>query len=246
MSESGLQAEVDERVAAVRARMKAAAARAGRANSAVTLVGVSKRQPAERVAAGVRAGVSQLGENYVQEAREKQARVAKLLAGESPRALPVWRMIGRLQRNKVRQAALVFDAVESVDRAQLLVELDRRAEQAGRILDVLIQVNLSGESQKGGVPSAQVPAILQVAAPLANLRIQGLMTVPAANPDPEASRPVFAQLRELRDRLLEQPNGQGLHVLSMGMSHDFEVAIEEGANVIRVGTAVFGPREETR
>ena len=232
---------VAERLAALRERIAAAARRAGRDPAEVTLVGVTKRVPAERVAEALRAGLDVLGENYVQEARAKDEALRALLGPAAPR--PRWRLIGRLQRNKARDAVALFDAVETVDRADLALELDRRAAAAGRSLEVLLQVNLSREPQKGGAAEEELPALLAACAGLPQLRVAGLMTVPAAGPDPEASRPAFARLRALAAELRDAPGGAGLRALSMGMSADFEVAIEEGATLVRIGTALFGPRE---
>jgi pyridoxal phosphate enzyme (YggS family) len=226
-----------ERLAALRERIARAAQRAGRAPDDVTLVGASKRVPRERILVAVEAGLSHLGENYVQEASEKIAWVAQRATRP-----PTWHLIGRLQRNKARAALELFDTVESVDRASLARELARRAEAAGRVLPVLLQVNVSDEPQKAGVAPAELPALLEACAGLGGLRVEGLMAIPAPEPDPERSRPAFAQLRELRDRLRSAPGGKHLRELSMGMSADFEVAVEEGATRVRVGTALFGPR----
>jgi len=240
-------AEIPERVAAVRRRIAAAARRGGRDPAHVTLIGVSKRVGAEGVAAAVHAGLRDLGESYVQEAREKIPAVAARLgsgggpSGGSP-VPPRWHLVGRLQRNKAREAVALFDAVQSVDRPALARELARRAEAAGRRLPVLLQVDLSGEPQKGGVAPEALEELLELCAALPSLEVQGLMTIPAATDDPEASRPVFARLRELRDALRPRPGGGALRHLSMGMSADFEVAVEEGATLVRVGTAIFGPR----
>ncbi|MEE8582187.1 MAG: YggS family pyridoxal phosphate-dependent enzyme [Myxococcota bacterium] len=242
MKRKPIETSVRDRVEAVQRRIAEAADRVGRRAEEIRLVGVSKRQPAERVVAAVLAGVAELGESYLQEARIKRPEVESLLARRATR-LPRWRMVGHLQRNKAGQAALLFDAIESLDRTELAQELDRRAGQAGRRLEVLLQVNLSRESQKGGVAPEQIDSLLQNCASLAHLQMVGLMTVPALDPDPEASRAAFAHLRELRDRLRRMPGGESLRELSMGMSGDFEIAIEEGATIVRVGTALFGPRE---
>jgi pyridoxal phosphate enzyme (YggS family) len=243
MGEHAFDASVADRLAAVRQCMASAARRAGRSENEITLVGVTKRQAVERIAAAVRAGVTTLGENYVQEMRSKQPLLAQLLSPEQVARIR-WRMIGRLQRNKARPAAELFDAVETLDRSALAVELDKRAGAAGRVLEVLIQVNLSGEPQKGGVEGSELPELLSACHSLHHLRVTGLMVIPAAVDDPETNRPVFAQLRELRDTLRGQPGGGDLHELSMGMSGDYEIAIEEGATLVRVGTALFGTREE--
>jgi pyridoxal phosphate enzyme (YggS family) len=253
--------EVAGRLAAVRERIAGAARRAGRDPSEIALVGVAKRQPAERVVAAVEAGLAHVAENFAQEARDKVPAVNAALAARGL-APPTWHFVGQLQRNKARLVAPLFDCVQSLDRASLAVELDRRASGEGRRVDVLLQVNLSGEAKKGGVAPEALPALLDEIAPLAALRVTGLMTVPAADPDPRASRSTFAQLRALRDDLckgdwcspdltnadLPKPdllNRRGDHTLrelSMGMSADFEVAVEEGATLVRVGTAIFGPR----
>lgn len=236
------QRDVAERLAAVRERIARAASGAGRDASDITLVGVSKRQPQSRVVAAVAAGLGHLGENFAQEARDKRPALLEAFAklGVAP---PRWHFVGQLQRNKARLVAPDFDVVESVDRTSLAKELDRRAGAAGRTLDALLQVNLSGEAQKGGALAADVPDLLAALAPLDHLRVTGLMTVPAADPDPERARPIFAALRALRDRLSSAPGGETLQELSMGMSGDFEVAIAEGATIVRIGTALFGPRD---
>ena len=234
-------ADVAARLAAVRERIARAAERAGRDPRQVTLVGASKGQPAGLVVAAVRAGLGALGESYVQEALPKLAQVAGELA-TAGLALPRRHFIGRLQRNKVRQAVPVFDVFETLDRASLGEELERRAAAAGRSLDVLIQVSLCGEPQKGGVEPAGLGELLERSRAWRHLRVVGLMTVPALGPDAETARPVFAKLRDLAESLRGAPGADGLRELSMGMSDDFEVAVEEGATWVRVGTALFGPR----
>jgi pyridoxal phosphate enzyme (YggS family) len=233
---------VAARLDALRRRIDGAARRAGRDPAEVTLVGVSKRVPAERVVEAIAAGLADVGESYVQEAKEKRATVEKALA-ERGLATPRWHGIGRLQRNKARDAVVVFDALHSLDREDLARELDLRATRAGRRLEVLLQVSLCGEPQKGGAPSEALPALLEACAGLTALEVTGLMTIPAAASDPETARPVFARLRALAAELRAAPGGAGLRKLSMGMSDDFELAIEEGATHVRVGTALFGPRE---
>jgi hypothetical protein len=225
------------RLAALRERIAAAARRARRDPAEITLVGVGKRVPAARVAAAVAAGLRDVGESFVQEARAKIPEVAASVA-EPPR----WHLVGRLQRNKARDAVALFDWVHGVDREDLARELDRRAIQLDRRLAVLLQVNLSGEPQKGGATPDALPGLLAACRELAALDVRGLMTVPAAADDPESARPAFAQLRALRDALRAAPGGAGLAHLSMGMSHDFEVAVEEGATMVRIGTALFGAR----
>lgn len=227
------------RLASVRARIAAAARRAGRDPDAITLVGVTKRMPAEHVAEAARAGLGFVGENYVREAREKRAALARCPEAQTLR----WHLIGNLQRNKARDAVALFDVIETVDRVELANEIDRRAAESGRTLEVLLQVNVSGEPQKAGASPSDTPALLAACEALRHLRVTGLMTVPEIASDPEATRPAFARLRALRDALRERPEGAHLRELSMGMSADFEVAVEEGATLVRVGTALFGSRE---
>jgi pyridoxal phosphate enzyme (YggS family) len=222
----------------VRARIAAAAVRAGRDPGEIALVGVSKRHPPEAVAAAAREGLTRFGENFVQEARDKIPKVQAIL--EDHGAALSWHFVGRLQRNKARLAAELFAWVESLDRVPLADALDRGAAGSGRELTALIQVNLSREPQKGGAAPEELPALLEHCRGLAHLRVRGLMTVPALGEDPETTRPTFARLRELRD---SQEEPKTLPELSMGMTADFEVAIEEGATLVRVGTALFGPRE---
>jgi hypothetical protein len=235
-------AVAQERLGAVRHRIEEACARSGREPGDVSLIGVSKRQPAERIAPVVRAGITHLGESYVQELRDKRPLVEALLEPEQVAGLH-WHMVGGLQRNKVRTVLPLVEVVDSLDRASLATELDRRAAAAGRVVDACIQVNLSREAQKSGVAPEDLKELLASCTELASLRVVGLMTVPAASDDPERSRPEFARLRELRDTLQETLGGEDLRHLSMGMSGDFEIAIEEGATQVRVGTALFGPRE---
>jgi PLP dependent protein len=234
--------ELAARLARLRARVAAAARRVGRAPEEVTLVGVAKTQPAGAVVAAVEAGLAHVGESFAQEARAKIPAVAAALA-ERGLPAPCWHFVGRLQRNKAARVAEWFDAVESVDRASLAEALEHRVAQLGRPpLEVLLQVNLSGEPQKGGVAPEVLAALLAEVAGHSHLRVVGLMTVPRAAEDPEEGRPVFAQLRALRDALSAGPGGDTLRELSMGMSGDFEVAVEEGATRVRVGSALFGSR----
>jgi PLP dependent protein len=200
-----------------------ACARAGRSPDHVLLIAVSKTMDVERVRLAIAAGVAALGENRVQEAKEKIEALG--------RPVP-WHLIGSLQTNKARDAARLFDWIHSVDRLDLAHELSRRAERA---LNILLQVNLGDEPQKGGVAPAELKRLHEMVAALPNLKVRGLMAIPPATEQPEQARPFFRQLRELREQL-------GLEHCSMGMSADFEVAIEEGATMVRVGTAIFGPR----
>jgi pyridoxal phosphate enzyme (YggS family) len=236
-----VSAGVAERLAEVRARVAAAARRAGRRPEEVTLVGIAKGQPAASVVAAVAAGLGHVGENYVQEAR---AKLPELRAGLAARglALPRLHFVGRLQRNKAREVARDFDVVESVDRAELGNELERRAAELGRELRVLLQCNADAEPAKGGAAPAELRELLEASRSWKHLRVAGLMVIPAAQPTAEAMRPTFARVCALAHALRAEPGGEVLHELSMGMSADFEIAIEEGATSVRVGTAIFGAR----
>ncbi|MFB3818115.1 MAG: YggS family pyridoxal phosphate-dependent enzyme [Candidatus Methylomirabilales bacterium] len=225
-----MSGEIGKRLAEVQARIRAAAARSGRAPDAVRLVAVSKTVPVARIQEALAAGVTILGENRVQEARDK----IRLLPGAT------WHLIGHLQTNKARLAVGLFALIHSLDSLRLAEELDRHGAQAGKTVRCLVEVNVGGEAQKSGLPAAEVPRLLAAARRLPALSIEGLMAIPPFHPDPEAVRPYFRALRELRERLAR--DGFALPELSMGMSHDFEAAVEEGATMVRVGTAIFGER----
>jgi pyridoxal phosphate enzyme (YggS family) len=234
-------APIADRLAAIRARVAEAARRAGRSPDEVTVVGVAKRHGPERVVEAVAAGLACVAESFAQEAREKIPLVREALARRGL-AAPRFHFVGRLQTNKARLVAPLCDCVESVDRPELARELARRAEGLGRRLAVTLQVNVSGEAQKGGVAPDALPALLEVCDGLPALEVVGLMTVPEAGADEARLRRRFARLRELRDTAA-RAGRPGLRELSMGMSADFELAVEEGATWVRIGTALFGPRE---
>jgi pyridoxal phosphate enzyme (YggS family) len=223
------------RWATLRARADAAARRAGRDPASVRIVGAAKTQTAACVAAAVRAGLRDIGENYVREAAAKRPAV-EALVGPALAVSLRWHGIGHLQSNKAKQAVAQLAWLHTLDSLRLARELDRHAADAGREITVLLQLNLSGEATKSGVAEGALPALLDALRGLAHLRCVGLMTMPAPDPDPEAARPFFAQLRGLAE-------AAGLSELSMGMSDDFETAIEEGATLVRIGTALFGARE---
>jgi len=237
------------RLARIRERVAEAARRAGRSPDDVRLIAVSKTKPVEAIAAAFAAGQRDFAENYMQEAVPKLLEVTAALAdgyengnagaGERPR----WHFIGSLQRNKARDVVQHFDCFHALDRAKLADELEKRAAAIERHIDVLIQVNLAGELQKGGVAPEDLPALAHHIAGLPHIHMVGLMAVPPACANPEESRPHFAALRALRDRLRDVEGLSEIRELSMGMSGDFEVAIEEGATLIRIGTAIFGPRD---
>jgi pyridoxal phosphate enzyme (YggS family) len=221
-----------ENIHAVRERIRAAAERAGRAPEEVTLIAVSKTHPPEVVAEAFRLGLTVFGENKVQEAKAK----IPLCPGRIQ-----WHMIGHLQSNKCRDAVHLFRMIQGVDSLALAEELNRRADQASRTIPILLEVNIVGEASKFGYPPGRVLEELLAINALPRLEIHGLMTIPPWTPVPEKVRPVFRQLRQLKLDC-EQKLGAPLPHLSMGMSGDFEVAIEEGATMVRVGTALFGER----
>jgi pyridoxal phosphate enzyme (YggS family) len=229
--------EIAPRVAALQARVEAAARRAGRDPREVTLIGVAKKHGAQAVAEAVAAGVREIGENFAQEARDKIPRVHDLLAARGI-APPRWHFLGQLQRNKARLVVPVFDCVQTVDRLDLAQELSRRAQAAGKTLDVTLQVNIDAEPQKGGCEPAELGALHTAVCSLPALSVRGLMAIPEPVAD---MRPAFARLRALREEL-SRTSGAELSMLSMGMSDDFESAVAEGATHVRIGTALFGSR----
>jgi hypothetical protein len=220
--------DVARRLAEVRARVERACERVGRDPAAVRLVAVSKAHGPEAVRAAHAAGQRDFGESYVQE-----------LAGKAPALADLgdlrWRFIGHLQRNKAKQVVTIARAVESIDSARLAEELDKRAAAEGARIEILLQVSVGGEAQKSGCAPSELASLVATVRALPTLDLRGLMTVPPHTDDPEGARPFFRTLRELAER-------HGLAELSMGMTHDLEVAIEEAATIVRVGTAVFGER----
>jgi hypothetical protein len=228
-----MEEPVKDRVARVLERIAHAAARSGRSPESVRLVAVSKTHPVERVAEAYEAGVKVFAENYVQEAEGK----VQAFPGAE------WHLIGKLQANKAKKAVSLFAWIQAVDSPRLLVELSRRCVEAGKTLPVLIEVNLAGEGSKAGIPPDELQALLSSAVTLPGVRVRGLMAIPPMTEDPEESRPYFARLRELMSRCVYAEGATGeMTELSMGMSSDFETAIEEGATMVRVGTAIFGSR----
>ncbi len=216
-------------------RIKSAATSVGRDPGEITLVAVSKTHPAATVARGIAAGIRHLGENYIQEAREK----IETLSGE-----PVtWHFIGHLQSNKAKYAVDLFEWIHSLDSLKLARALDREAAKRGLVQKVLIQVNLGDEKSKSGVAGEKAAELAAAAGELEHLSVRGLMTLPPLYNDPERVRPYFAALRRLRDDIRARSlPGVDMSELSMGMTGDFEVAIAEGATMVRVGTAIFGGR----
>ena len=232
---------VAENIAQVREQIAVAARRAARNPEEITLMGVSKTFPVERIREAYTAGLRIFGENRVQEFAAKADALRDLRDTE-------WHLIGHLQTNKTAKAAELFDAVDSVDSVRMAEKLNASAESTGKRLSVLIEINIGGERAKSGVAidSGELEQILRGAPRWGNLNIHGLMTVPPYTEDPEGSRAYFRQLRQIRDSIAARGLPQiSMATLSMGMSHDFEVAIEEGATCVRLGTAIFGERAKT-
>jgi pyridoxal phosphate enzyme (YggS family) len=231
---------IAENIALARERIAAAAQRAGRSPEEITLMGVSKTFPVESIREAYAAGLRVFGENRVQEFSGKVSALRDMADVE-------WHLIGHLQTNKAGKAVELFDAVDSVDSVRMAEKLNSIAAGANKTLSALIEINVGGESAKSGVTpgSDELELILQGALRWGNLTIRGLMTVPPYTEDPEGSRAYFRQLRQIRDGIAARGLSKiGMAVLSMGMSHDFEVAIEEGSTCVRVGTAIFGEREK--
>ena len=230
---------ITENLKRVRERVTTAAQRAGRKPEEVALMAVTKTFPAERIREAYAAGLRLFGENRVQEFAGKARSLQDLNDAE-------WHMIGHLQSNKAGKAVELFSAVDSIDSFKLAEKLNAAAEKLNKKLDVLIEINVGGEEAKSGVASdsPELEKILQAAPGLRNLRIRGLMTIPPFTEDQQQGRPYFRKLRSVRDRIASQNlPAIAMEVLSMGMSHDFEVAIEEGATCVRVGTGIFGERK---
>ncbi len=228
---------IEARVAAVRERIARAAARAGRRAEDITLLAVSKTHPPEAVRAAHAAGLADFAENKVQEAETKIGALSDL------RRLVRWHLVGHLQSNKARKAAALFDRIHSLDSIELALKLEHAAASAGKTIDVFAQADLAGEAGKHGADEAQLFPLLEGLRGFRSIRAVGLMILPPLGLAAEASRPYFRRLRALRDGALADGLLLGSE-LSMGMSHDFEVAIEEGATTVRVGTALFGERKK--
>ena len=224
-----------QRLEQINARIRQAAESCSRDPNSIRLVAVSKTIPAENVKEAIESGITILGENYVQEAREKFNALIQY---------PVsWHYIGHLQSNKAKYAVRLFDLIHSVDSLKLARELHKQAQKADKIQSILVQVNISGEGTKSGISAQDAPGLISEISLLGNLSIKGLMTMPPYFYQPEKVRPFFAALRKLRDDIREHtPANVSMQELSMGMTGDFEVAIEEGATLVRIGTAIFGER----
>jgi pyridoxal phosphate enzyme (YggS family) len=225
-----------ERFTDVRARLNTAALRSNRSADDVTLIAITKTHPIETIRSALSLGITTFGENRVQEAEEKITDIGRAAAS--------WHLVGHLQSNKARRAVKLFDYIHSLDSAELAERLNEMCLEEGRaLLPVLIQIDLGGEQTKTGVDPRGLSEVVQAVRKSERLRLVGLMTLPPFFANPDCARPYFKTLRELRDELQSQGNfGERVGELSMGMSHDFEIAIEEGATMVRVGTAIFGER----
>jgi pyridoxal phosphate enzyme (YggS family) len=223
-------------IQSIREKIEAAAAACGRPAGEITLLAISKTFPKEFILRAAEAGIDKFGENRVQEAEGKIPYMDKNLKLE-------WHLVGHLQSNKARRAAELFDVIHSLDSVKLAAKLNQAALEIGKKISVLLQVDLGGEETKSGVEPAGIREIMDAAAACKGLRLDGLMTIPPFFEDPERTCPYFQRLRELGERLeSEQPGCLGQRHLSMGMSHDFETAIREGATIVRIGTGIFGSR----
>ena len=234
--ESSRSQLLSERFANVRARVVNAARRCGRSPDEITLIAISKTHPAPILRDAIAIGITNLGENRIQEAEEKIVELGR----ESAR----WHLVGHLQANKARRAVTLFDVIHSLDSVSLAQRLDRLCVEEQRSeLPVLVQIDFAGEQNKTGIGARELPELLAALSECRRLRLIGLMTLPPFFEDPECARPFFKALRELRDQLRSQEHfGELPGELSMGMTHDFEIAIEEGATMLRIGTAIFGER----
>ncbi len=225
---------VKDNILAIRRNIAAAAEKAGRNPAEVKLMAVSKTVDDERILAAIDAGVDMVGENYIQEAKRKIESMGHGIE---------WHFIGHLQTNKAKYAVKLFDMIHSVDRMDLAQELDKRSANFGKTSDILIEVNVSGEASKSGVPLNEALTLVAAVSELKHLSIQGLMTMPPWFDNPEDARPYFVALRELKERIsLANIDRVRMKELSMGMSGDYLVAIEEGSTIVRIGTAIFGKR----
>jgi len=230
-----MKTTIADNIEKIRRRIDAAAAKSLRSSDAITLLAVTKTVSPSKIQEAIQTGIQAVGENYIQEAREKIALIGKRVE---------WHMIGHLQTNKAKYAVKLFDYIHSVDRLDLAREIDKRASLAGRKINILIEINVSGEKTKNGIPAAQAIGFIKDISPLGNLSVNGLMTMAPYSENPENSRPYFSELRAIRDHIEEEGiAGVSMKELSMGMTDDFEIAVEEGATIVRIGRAIFGERQ---
>lgn len=231
-----MSAFIKEQIDTIRQRIAEAVRTSGRPASAVRLMAVTKTVDDRRIMQAIDAGVDMIGENYVQEARRKIELMGKSVE---------WHLIGHLQTNKAKYAVRLFDMIHSLDRIELARELDKRSRMAGVVTKVLIEVNISGEETKRGVAHRDALLLIREVSALENLSVQGLMTMPPWFDDPQEARPSFVALRELKERVAaENLPRVRMQELSMGMSQDYQVAVEEGATIVRIGRSIFGEREK--
>ncbi len=227
--------KIEKNIERIRETIADAAAKAGRNTGDVKIMGVTKTVDDERIREAIACGITIMGENYVQEAKRKIETMGRDLE---------WHMIGHLQSNKAKYAVRLFDMIHSVDRLGLAQELDKRAKGSGITMKILIEVNTGGEETKSGVSQDKAIGLVRAVSRLENLSLQGLMTMPPWFDDPEDARPYFVALRELRDRVVDEGiEGIAMGELSMGMTDDYGVAVEEGATIVRIGRAIFGERK---
>jgi PLP dependent protein len=230
-----MKTDITANINEIRQRINAAAARCQRNPDSIKLLAVTKTVSPEIVGKAIAAGLTEFGENYVQEAKEKIAVIEQRVK---------WHMIGHLQTNKAKYAVILFDYIHSVDRMELAKEINKKAGQIGRKINILIEINVSGEKTKNGIAPVEAIGLIKDISPLENISVKGLMTMAPYSDNPESSRPYFSGLRKLQQNIIsEEIPGIQMDELSMGMTDDFEIAIEEGATIVRIGRAIFGERK---
>jgi pyridoxal phosphate enzyme (YggS family) len=230
-----MEADITANINKIKQRIAAAAARCNRAPDAIKLLAVTKTVPLPAIEQAIEAGITALGENYVQEAKEKIAVIGQRVS---------WHMIGHLQTNKAKYTVNLFDYIHSVDRLELAAEINKRARLIDRKINILIEINVSGEKTKNGITTSETIELIKNVSMLESVSVKGLMTMAPYSTNPENSRPYFSELRNLRNKIISEgiTNIQ-MEELSMGMTDDFEIAIEEGATIVRIGRAIFGQRK---
>jgi len=233
-----METDIIVNIKIIRQRIAAAAARCNRSPDSVKLLAVTKTVAPHIVEQAIKAGIMACGENYVQEARDKIALIKEKVQ---------WHMIGHLQTNKAKYVVNLFDYIHSIDRLDLAREIDRRAGLIGRKINILMEVNISGEQSKSGIEASEAIELIKNVSALENLNVQGLMTMAPYSDNPENSRPYFAALKDLQQKIIQEGiAGIQMNELSMGMTDDFEIAIEEGATIVRIGRAIFGERNPSK
>ncbi len=238
LTEAVMESTIRNNILGIKKNITEAAIKAGRDPSGIKLMGVSKTVDDQRINEAIAAGIDMIGENYVQEAKRKIELMGHPVA---------WHFIGHLQTNKAKYAVRLFDMIHSVNRLDLAQELDKRANAAGMRMPVLMEINVSGEATKSGVPLKEAMPLIKQMSRFRNLNVQGLMTMPPWFDDPEDARPYFAALRELRDGIIREGIEEvTMKELSMGMSGDYMVAVEEGSTIVRIGRSIFGERPASR